>query len=86
MLLQGDFSNLLDYVNYLVAQRQQLESLSDTHRKWYTHKNPYGCWICDIFRIMIQWEDLYYPSPLKSDMNKDSESNVCSDGIGIKSD
>ncbi len=86
MLLQSDFDNLQDYVGYLVARRQEIESMSDTHRKWYTHKNPYGCWICDTFQLMIQWEDLYYPSPLKSDMNKDSESKVCLDEEEIKSD
>ncbi len=88
MLLQGDFDNLTDYTGYLVARRQEIESMSDTHRKWYTHKNPYGCWICDMFQLMIQWEDLYYPSPLKSDMNKDSESNDVSDNdeVEIKSD
>jgi len=21
---------------------------------WYTHKNPYGCWICDAFFIARQ--------------------------------
>lgn len=21
---------------------------SEAHRGWYTHKNPYGCWICDL--------------------------------------
>lgn len=26
--------------------------VADTHRKWFTHKNPYGCWICDLFEIL----------------------------------
>jgi len=21
---------------------------------WYTHKNPYGCWICDVIFIIDQ--------------------------------
>ncbi len=24
---------------------------SDGHRQWYTHKNPYGCWICEILQV-----------------------------------
>ncbi len=79
MLLQSDFDNLTDYTNYLVARRQELESYSDTHRKWYTHKNPYGCWICDAFSLLLQWEDLYYPSPLKNVMNKVEETIVSPD-------
>ncbi len=87
MLLQGDFNSLTDYTNYLVAQRQQYEALSDTHRRWYTHKNPYGCWICDILKLLIQWEDLYYPSPLKNVMNKDEETLIKNDDENaIKSD
>ncbi len=86
MLLQGDFDNLTDYTNYLVARRQELESHSDTHRKWYTHKNPYGCWICDSFSLLLQWEDLYYPSPLKNVMNKVEETKVSPDEVEIKSD
>ncbi len=86
MLLQSDFNNLTDYTGYLVAQRQQFEVLSDTHRKWYTHKNPYGCWICDILKLLLQWEDLYYPSPLKNVMNKVEETEVSPDIGDIKSD
>lgn len=26
---------------------RRLEWQSEGHRMWYTHKNPYGCWICD---------------------------------------
>lgn len=26
----------------------QYRSLSSTHITWFTHKNPYGCWICDL--------------------------------------
>ncbi len=85
-MLQSDFNNLTDYTNYLVAQRQQYEQLSDTHIKWYTHKNPYGCWICDVLKLLLQWEDLYYPSPLKNVMNKVEETEVTSDEGEIKSD
>ena len=26
---------------------QRLDWQSEGHRLWYTHKNPYGCWICE---------------------------------------
>lgn len=28
-----------------------LEKLSSTHIAWFTHKNPYGCWICDLISL-----------------------------------
>jgi len=28
---------------------------------WYTHKNPYGCWICDIIFIIEQLRTLIVP-------------------------
>ncbi len=86
MLFQADFNNLTDWTNYLVAQRQQLEVLSQTHIKWYTHKNPYGCWICDVFKTLIEWEGIYYPSPPKNVMNKVEETEVSPDEGVIKSD
>jgi len=31
---------------YLVVEQQ-----ASTHIKWFTHKNPYGCWICDLLQM-----------------------------------
>lgn len=28
-----------------------MENLASTHIQWYTHKNPYGCWICDLIQL-----------------------------------
>jgi hypothetical protein len=28
-----------------------LEWQSDGHIRWYTHKNPYGCWICETLQV-----------------------------------
>ena len=28
---------------------------SDGHRFWYTHKNPHGCWICDLIFTIEQY-------------------------------
>lgn len=38
------------------ARLTQLEALASTHIGWYTHKNPYGCWICDL--ILLNWRTL----------------------------
>ena len=35
------------YVGRLEETLSRLEWQSDGHRQWYTHKNKYGCWICD---------------------------------------
>ncbi len=72
MLSEDDFENLTDWSNYLVKLHLELETLSSTHIRWYTHKNPYGCWICDLFLLLNKWEDLYYPKLSKIDMNQDS--------------
>jgi len=41
---------MVEYISRLVWQ-------SEGHRMWYTHKNPYGCWICDILFIIEQLRD-----------------------------
>ena len=43
-----------EYISRLVWQ-------SEGHRMWYTHKNPYGCWICDIIFIIEQLRTLIVP-------------------------
>ncbi len=30
---------------------QKLRWQSEGHRQWYTHKNPYGCWICELLQV-----------------------------------
>ncbi len=84
MLQQSDFNTLQDWSNYLYKLRLEYETLSSTHIRWYTHKNPAGCWICDLFRLLEHWEDIYYPSPPKNVMNSDKESP--SNEGAIKSD
>ncbi len=70
MLNAQDFSNLEDWTNYLVQMHRELETLSSGHIRWYTHKNPYGCWICDYNILIDKWEDIYYPKSPKISMNK----------------
>ncbi len=80
MLTENDFENLLDWTNYLVKMKLEIETLSSTHIRWYTHKNPYGCWICDVFRLLEKWEDIYYPKFPKIDMNQDLVGSSTDEG------
>ncbi len=84
MLQVGDFKNLEDWTNYLVKLNQEFQTLSAGHIRWYTHKNPYGCWICDVFKLIDKWEDIYYPESPKISMNKVLDTEE--DEVVIKSD
>lgn len=48
-----------------------MEALSSTHIVWYTHKNPYGCWICDMIQMMYaligSFEQFLGPEPEEQD-------------------
>lgn len=37
------------WLEMMEARVRSMEALASTHISWYTHKNPYGCWICDMF-------------------------------------
>lgn len=39
-----------EYIDTAEARLRGMEELSATHITWFTHKNPYGCWICDMFQ------------------------------------
>ena len=60
------YSRRLDeYISRLVWQ-------SEGHRMWYTHKNPYGCWICDVIFIIEQLRTLIVDEnslPSREDLN-----------------
>ncbi len=49
-----------DFTEYLTRMSDHitsLENLSEGHKIWFTHKNPYGCWICDsllLLRTIVQ--------------------------------
>lgn len=38
-----------EFLNQVEARLRGMEELGGTHISWFTHKNPYGCWICDLF-------------------------------------
>ncbi len=44
-----DFS---EYLTRMSDHVTSLENLSQSHTIWFTHKNPYGCWICDLLLLL----------------------------------
>ncbi len=50
-IIRGDGQSLGDYVSVLSELLSKLEWQSEGHRMWYTHKNPYSCWICELLQV-----------------------------------
>ncbi len=79
-----DSEGLDEYLTRMSDSVTALENLSEGHKIWFTHKNPYGCWICDsllLLRTIIQEvaqeeEDfLNTLSPQASSTIKDESNN-----------
>ncbi len=48
--------------SYLARLGEHISKLrwqSEGHRQWYTHKNPYGCWICELLQVGELLRDYY---------------------------
>ncbi len=43
--------NLEDYLERMAEHVKKLRWQSEGHRQWYIHKNPYGCWICELLQV-----------------------------------
>lgn len=56
---------------YLVVEQQ-----ASTHIKWFTHKNPYGCWICDLLQMT---RHLLNPQEVKPDISAVKQASM--DGL-----
>ena len=54
-IARGDSESVQAYNELKRDFVQQLEWRSDGHRFWYTHKNPHGCWICDLIFTIEQY-------------------------------
>jgi hypothetical protein len=48
---RGDGEILGSYLDRIHEYISKLEWQSDGHIRWYTHKNPYGCWICELAQV-----------------------------------
>ncbi len=40
-----------EYLERMGEHVKKLRWQSEGHRQWYTHKNPYGCWICELLQV-----------------------------------
>ncbi len=61
-----------EYGKRILDVIQKLEWQSDGHRMWYTHKNPYGCWICELLQVSRELLDCIIPEGLP-DIRKEYE-------------
>ena len=50
-LVRGAGETIRSYLERLHEYIAKLEWQSDGHIRWYTHKNPYGCWICENLQV-----------------------------------
>ncbi len=57
-IIQGDGELTGPYIHRLDEHISKLEWQSDGHRMWYTHKNPYSCWICELLQIIRILRDI----------------------------
>ncbi len=55
-IVRADGESLDDYLRRVSEMFSKLEWQSEGHRMWYTHKNPYSCWICELLQIGRQLE------------------------------
>ncbi len=46
-----DGESLNDFLGRITELLSKLEWQSEGHRMWYTHKNPYSCWICELLQV-----------------------------------
>ncbi len=51
-----DGESLTDFLSRISELISKLEWQSEGHRMWYTHKNPYSCWICESLQICRELE------------------------------
>ncbi len=49
---RGDGEVLAGYLSRISEHISKLEWQSEGHRMWYTHKNPYSCWICELLQVI----------------------------------
>ena len=56
---------LIDYIERIDEHIKKLRWQSEGHRQWYTHKNPYGCWICELLQVTELIRDKF---PIKTSM------------------
>lgn len=79
-IARGDNEPLESYLGRMRETLQQLEWRSDGHRFWYTHKNPHGCWICDLVFANEQFRGIL-ESLLQTDNTGSSTDSTSDNGL-----
>ncbi len=76
-IIRGDGEDLESYLGRLAEFISKLEWQSEGHRMWYTHKNPYGCWICELLQVvrLLEAELLVQRDNNGLEYNTDEELN-----------
>ncbi len=64
---RGDGETSSSYRERLVEYLSRIEWQSEGHRMWYTHKNPYGCWICELLQVARLGIDIHVDEARISD-------------------
>ncbi len=70
-VIRGDGELIGSYYKRLDEHISKLEWQSDGHRMWYTHKNPYSCWICELLQIVRILRDLAVAERVNDDDGED---------------
>ncbi len=75
---RGDGETLESYLGRINECISKLEWQSEGHRQWYTHKNPYGCWICEALQILrlLESELLVFSESDREDSYEDEHINM----------
>lgn len=66
----GDKQDPYEYLDVSVERLRIVEQNLSTHIKWFTHKNPYGCSICDLLnlteKVLLSFESFLGPRQEKN--------------------
>jgi len=74
--IRGDGEILQSYADRMASVIEKLEWQSEGHRMWYTHKNPYGCWICELLQVARQCQSELVDAGQHSASNQDNGSET----------
>lgn len=82
-IVRGDGETVESYSRRLDEYISRIEWQSEGHRTWYTHKNPSGCWICELLQVARIGSDYIVPtvrpegvSQSEQDLNYDDEPDL----------
>lgn len=75
-LVRGDGETDESYLGRIDEFLSKLRWQSEGHRLWYTHKNPSGCWICELIQVGELLRDEIVAEPRDA---TDSSEGITSD-------